>query len=227
MNLIWPIKNIASYSQISDKKIYFSQKFGSVWIADRDMTVGGVFIRKGENVYKKIADMNGHNGWDIAAPSGTPVYASCDGRVEFKKETGGYGLNARLWFDDKGLTYELVNGHLSAFVGSNRTVKQGELIGKVGSSGFSTAPHDHFGIRQWKDGKIQNYNNGYKGWLDVAQFIRKENMNVVTINIDGTIYVGHELNDPKDIPYANKFLGSDLVQEADGKIPTDIMATKK
>lgn len=52
-------------------------------------------------------------------------------------------------------------------------------------------------------------------------------MNVKTINVDGTIYVAHELNDPLDIPYANKFLGSNLVQNPDGTIPTDIMATTK
>jgi len=52
------------------------------------------------------------------------------------------------------------------------------------------------------------------------------NTNVKTINIDGTIYVAHELNDPADIPYANKFLGSNLTQNSDGTIPTDIMAKK-
>ena len=65
---------------------------------------------------------------------------------------------------------------------------------------------------------------------DAAQKIiynAKPMLNVTTINIDGTIYVAHELNDPKDIPYANKFLGSNLVQNPDGTIPTDIHATKK
>lgn len=88
-----------------------------------------------------------HKGIDIAAPGGTPVYASADGtvsRAEYVKN--GYGNLIVIRHADDMATYY---GHLSKFQTSNGTrVKKGELIGNVGSTGKSTGPHLHFEIRR-------------------------------------------------------------------------------
>ena len=73
--------------------VYVSQKFGQKWFAQKDMEVGGIQIKKGDDVYKKIFGWNGHNGWDIAAPRGTPIKAMSDGFIiERTDKPTGYGL---------------------------------------------------------------------------------------------------------------------------------------
>jgi murein DD-endopeptidase MepM/ murein hydrolase activator NlpD len=88
-----------------------------------------------------------HKGIDIAAPIGTPVYASADGtvtRMEFVKN--GYGNLIVIKHADDLATYY---GHLSKFqTGRGAKVRKGELIGNVGSTGKSTGPHLHFEVRR-------------------------------------------------------------------------------
>lgn len=88
-----------------------------------------------------------HKGIDIAAPAGTPVYASADGavtRAEYVKS--GYGNLIVIKHADDLATYY---GHLSKFQTQKGTkVKKGELIGNVGSTGKSTGPHLHFEVRK-------------------------------------------------------------------------------
>ena len=66
MRLIAPIKGIRKTKPISPTPddIYISQRYGEVWISDRDQVVNGIQIKKGDNVYKKVFGWNGHNGWD-------------------------------------------------------------------------------------------------------------------------------------------------------------------
>lgn len=88
-----------------------------------------------------------HKGIDIAAPDGTPVYAAESGTVTdtgYKKN--GYGNLIVIKHEKDLATYY---GHLSKIiVDKGRSVKKGELIGKVGSTGKSTGPHLHFEIRK-------------------------------------------------------------------------------
>ena len=88
-----------------------------------------------------------HKGIDIAAPAGTPVYAAGDGvvsKAEFVKS--GYGNLIVVKHADNIATYY---GHLSAIgVSSGTRIRQGELIGRVGSTGKSTGPHLHFEVRR-------------------------------------------------------------------------------
>lgn len=84
-----------------------------------------------------------HEGADIAAPEGTPVFSVDAGRVEFVGWDGGYGLCVVV--DHGG--YKTKYAHLhekSVFVGE--TVTAGHPVGSVGSSGRSTGPHLHFGV---------------------------------------------------------------------------------
>ncbi|TAD80518.1 MAG: M23 family metallopeptidase [Oscillatoriales cyanobacterium] len=87
-----------------------------------------------------------HAGTDLSAPMGTPVVAVLDGKVSIGGFLGGYGLTVVL---DHGDTQKTLYGHLSEiFVKPGATVKQGEVIGRVGSTGMSTGPHLHFEVRQ-------------------------------------------------------------------------------
>lgn len=219
MKLISPIKGVSGVSQISDKPIYISQRYGNVWIADRDMTVGGVFIKKGENVYKKIAGMNGHNGDDYVAPKGTPVYASHSGYITYENDAEGYGGNARIKFNEEGFTWELIFGHMSKFEGSKRNINQGEVLGYVGSTGFSTGNHLHHGLRKYKNGKIVDYNNGFLGWIDPMPFITKGQDTMKLVKDKGTTYLTGGKNVKWKIGIAEPFVlgifGDEEVDEGD------------
>ena len=88
-----------------------------------------------------------HKGIDYAASTGTPIYAAGDGRIEFAGRKGGYG-NAVVINHGKGIT--TLYGHMSRFgksARSGRQVRQGEVIGYVGSTGASTGPHLHYEYR--------------------------------------------------------------------------------
>jgi murein DD-endopeptidase MepM/ murein hydrolase activator NlpD len=88
-----------------------------------------------------------HRGIDYAAPTGTPIYAAGDGRIEFAGRKGGYG-NAVVINHGRGIT--TLYGHMSRFGKSargGRAVHQGEVIGYVGSTGASTGPHLHYEYR--------------------------------------------------------------------------------
>lgn len=82
-----------------------------------------------------------HAGWDLAAPIGTPVMAAADGVVEKAGRSGGYGNLIILKHGRLQTRY----GHLSKIlVKKGQAVKLGQVIGKVGSTGYSTGPHLHF-----------------------------------------------------------------------------------
>ena len=88
-----------------------------------------------------------HQGIDFGAPKGTPIFAAGNGVVEKAGRSAGYG-NLTLIKHTNG--YETAYGHQSAFakgVVPGARVRQGQIIGYVGSTGLSTGPHLHFEIR--------------------------------------------------------------------------------
>ena len=88
-----------------------------------------------------------HTGTDLGAPMGTPVLAAYAGRVAIADFLGGYGLLVSLRHNEN--TEETRYAHLSElFVKPGEWVKQGEVIGRVGSTGNSTGPHLHFEFRE-------------------------------------------------------------------------------
>ena len=92
-----------------------------------------------------------HKGTDFAAPTGTPIYAAGNGVVERASRYGGYGHYIRIRHS-KG--YKTAYAHLSRYargIRSGRRVRQGEVIGYVGSTGASTGPHLHYEV--YKNGK--------------------------------------------------------------------------
>ncbi len=87
-----------------------------------------------------------HKGVDFAVPTGTPIYAAGDGVVELAGWNGGYGKYVRLKHNG---TYMTAYGHMSkiaAGLGKGDHVRQGEVIGYVGTTGQSTGPHLHYEI---------------------------------------------------------------------------------
>jgi len=96
-----------------------------------------------------------HLGIDYAAPQGSPVSAVADGVVEFCGWRGGLGKTVII---RHGSVYKTWYGHLSKFakgMKKNKKVKQGEVIGYVGSTGLATGPHLDFRIQQ--NGKFVDF----------------------------------------------------------------------
>jgi murein DD-endopeptidase MepM/ murein hydrolase activator NlpD len=87
-----------------------------------------------------------HTGVDWAAPRGTPIFASGNGAVEKVGWEGGYGKYVRI---KHTYGYETAYGHMSAFargIQPGAKVRQGQVIGYVGSTGLSTGPHVHYEV---------------------------------------------------------------------------------
>lgn len=113
--------------------------------------VNGAFISSGFGIrrhpisgYTKM-----HKGIDFAAPSGTPVYAAGDGNVVKSERFGGYGNYIRLSHNKE---FDTAYAHLSRYAKGLRPgkpVKQGEVIGYVGTTGASTGPHLHYEVLRY------------------------------------------------------------------------------
>ena len=87
-----------------------------------------------------------HRGLDFAAASGTPIYAGGDGSLEMAGTNGAYGRYIRIRHN---ATYSTAYGHMRRFARGMRRgtrVKQGQVIGYVGTTGRSTGPHLHYEI---------------------------------------------------------------------------------
>ncbi len=86
-----------------------------------------------------------HTGIDFAAPIGTPIYATADGKIEeVSVKFSGYG---KMVVIDHGFGYKTRYAHMHDFaVRSGQNIKRGELIGYVGDTGISTAPHLHYEV---------------------------------------------------------------------------------
>jgi len=94
-----------------------------------------------------LSKWRSHKGVDYAASRGTPIRASGDGKIIFAGKKGGYG---RLVVIRHGGRYTTAYGHLHRYAKGTRSgkkVKQGQIIGYVGSSGLATGPHLHYEFR--------------------------------------------------------------------------------
>lgn len=108
-----------------------------------------------------------HSGMDFTAPTGTKVYSTGDGVVEVVKvKRWGYGKHIVV---NHGFGYRTRYGHLSAFkVKRGQRVKRGQVIGLVGSTGKSTAPHLHYEVE--KSGKRVNPANFYYNDINEEEY---------------------------------------------------------
>lgn len=108
------------------------------------------FGRRIDPYYKKIKF---HYGVDFSAPKGTPIYATGNGKVtKTKRSRRGFGNHIVI---NHGYGYESLYAHMTKYtVRKGQEVKRGDIIGYVGSTGKSTAPHLHYEVH--KDGKKIN-----------------------------------------------------------------------
>lgn len=117
-------------------------------VNNKDMNrIASGFGYRIDPVYKTVKF---HAGLDFAAPQGTPIYATADGRVTISGNLGnGFGNHVVL---NHGFGYETLYGHMARVKSRvGQTVKRGEVIGWVGSTGKSTGPHLHYEVH--KNGK--------------------------------------------------------------------------
>ena len=87
-----------------------------------------------------------HTGTDFAAPPGTPIYAAGDGVIDYAAWKGGYGKYIRIRHNSE---YSTAYAHMKAFkrgMDKGKRVRQGQVIGYVGTTGRSTGPHLHYEI---------------------------------------------------------------------------------
>jgi murein DD-endopeptidase MepM/ murein hydrolase activator NlpD len=107
---------------------------------------GAMTSRFGLRTHPLFGRRHFHTGVDIAAPRGTPVRAAMDGTVLFTGWYGGYG---KLVVLDHGNGLSTLYGHLSAIlVSAGARVTRAQVIGRVGSTGYSTGPHLHYEVRR-------------------------------------------------------------------------------
>ena len=108
-----------------------------------------------------------HWGMDFSAPTGTEIFATGDGKVvEVKKKYNGYGHHIKI---QHGFGYETLYAHMSKIlVKRGQRVERGEVIGLVGSTGTSVAPHLHYEV--FKEGKRVNPAHYYFNDLSPEQY---------------------------------------------------------
>jgi len=109
-----------------------------------------------------------HEGMDFSANLGTPVFASGDGIVERADNTAsGFGNHIVI---RHGFGYETLYAHLSRYKSRvGQYVKRGDIIGYVGSTGRSEAPHLHYEVH--KNGEVVNPLNFYYGNISAAEYV--------------------------------------------------------
>jgi len=108
-----------------------------------------------------------HWGMDFSAPTGTEIFATGNGKVvEVKKKYNGYGHHIKI---QHGFGYETLYAHMSKIlVRKGQRVERGEVIGLVGSTGTSVAPHLHYEV--FKEGKRVNPAHYYFNDLSPEQY---------------------------------------------------------
>ncbi|CAL2089740.1 M23 family metallopeptidase [Tenacibaculum sp. 190524A05c] len=108
-----------------------------------------------------------HNGMDFTAPTGTPIYASGNGQITRANRSATFG---KVVYIEHGYGYKTVYAHMSKIVAKKgQKVKRGDLIGYVGNTGRSAAPHLHYEVH--KNGRPINPIYYYYGDLSPEEFI--------------------------------------------------------
>ena len=136
-------------------------------VSNRDLTrVASGFGNRIDPVYKV---QKFHAGLDFTAPMGTPIYATADGVVRLATyNPGGYGNHVII---NHGYGYETLYGHMVRIKArQGQSVKRGEVIGYVGSTGKSTGPHCHYEVH--RSGKPINPVYYFYNDLTPAQYDR-------------------------------------------------------
>ena len=130
--------------ELAENKEEFSLVIPAIWPIDRTK------LRKVSSLYgmrkhPKYGYWRMHEGIDLAAPTGTPIYATGNATVTKARWERGYGKLIEL---NHGFGYKTRYGHLSKiYVNIGDTVQRGDIIGEVGNTGVSSGPHLHYEVR--------------------------------------------------------------------------------
>ena len=121
----------------------------------------------GNRIHPIYKTMKFHAGMDFSAKSGTPIYATGDGKIlKVRRSKRGYGNHVVI---NHGYGYKTLYAHMKKYiVRQGQTVKRGEVIGYVGSTGTSVAPHLHYEVH--KDGRKINPVNFYYNDLNADEY---------------------------------------------------------
>jgi len=132
--------------------------------------------------YKEILNIDGHNGIDFEAPSGTRLYAPHDGKITELLVADGKGIRLQ------GKEYSSIFYHLQEFHCSlNQEVKAGDFIALTDNTGrYTTAPHLHWGVKPINGVYIDH--RGFIEDLDISEFPYKEGQ-CFLVKPDGQFYV--------------------------------------
>lgn len=135
------------YENADGESNFFNQEGESMRKAFLQNPVDFTRISDGFSLSRKHPILNtirAHKGTDYAAPKGTPVVATADGRVTFASNNGSFG---KLVVVQHGDRFETKYAHLNAYakgIQAGSRVSQGQVIGYVGTTGSSTGPHLHY-----------------------------------------------------------------------------------
>jgi len=135
--------------ETSDGKVdYYDTKGQSVRKALLRTPIDGARISSGygKRRHPILGYTRMHKGLDFAARRGTPIFAAGDGVVEFVGRNGGYGKYVRIRHNDM---FKTAYAHMHRYgrgIRKGRRVRQGQVIGYVGSTGRSTGPHLHYEV---------------------------------------------------------------------------------
>ena len=117
-----------------------------------------------KDAYKKFG-LAGHNGIDLRAQVGTPVFAPVDGIVDVRNYgRKSYGRHIRI----KNDRLLIILAHLNeTLIKDGQFVRMGEMIGRTGNSGYSSGPHLHIGGYYLEEGRIVNIDNDFAGAINL------------------------------------------------------------
>lgn len=134
-------KSFAELEKISGSKTDMLNRIPAIRPLKNMYAITSGFGRRYHPILKRL---RAHTGVDIAAPKGTPIYATADGTVTSESPGGGYGLTIVI---NHGFSYKTLYAHLSKkAVKPGQKVKRGQVIGYVGSTGMSTGSHLHYEV---------------------------------------------------------------------------------
>ena len=143
-NIYYASRSLDDTQDMAEKKEEFSTVIPAIWPIDRTKlrSVSSLF---GMRKHPRYGYWKMHEGVDLAAPKGTPVYATGNGIATMATWKPGYGQVIEL---NHGFGYKTRYGHLSKmYMSKGDSVTRGQVIGEVGNTGVSSGSHLHYEVR--------------------------------------------------------------------------------
>lgn len=143
-NIYYASLSLDDTQELAEHKEEFSTVIPAIWPIDRTK-LKYVSSLYGMRMHPRYGSWRMHEGVDLSAPKGTPVYATGNGVITEAEWRPGYGQLIEI---NHGFGYKTRYGHLSKmFVIEGDSVTRGEVIGEVGNTGVSSGAHLHYEVR--------------------------------------------------------------------------------